>query len=45
MGYYPTEKEIENITNEIKFSTYIENNELVDSVDFETLIKRELGSW
>mgnify|MGYP000915979297 CR=1 FL=1 len=40
MGYYPTQKEIDNMQNEIKFSSYMENfKETVNELDLNMFLK------
>jgi len=39
MGYYPSEQEVENMKNEVKYSRFIETGEYVDSLDMETFVK------
>ncbi|CAF4904019.1 unnamed protein product [Rotaria sp. Silwood1] len=38
-GYYPTEQEIEEILNEVKFSTYVETNINAEHIDLNDFIK------
>ena len=39
MGYYPTLQEIQNMQNEVRFSSYTESGQPNLSVNFETFIK------
>nr|KAG5708132.1 hypothetical protein BaRGS_002868 [Batillaria attramentaria] len=39
MGFYPTEQEIEDMINEVKFSKYVENGRYVEELDLGTFIK------
>ena len=39
MGYYPTNQEIQNMQNEVRFSSYTESGQPNLSVNFETFIK------
>lgn len=39
MGHYPTNKEIENMKNEVEFGKYPENCEKIDRFDLETFVK------
>lgn len=39
LGYYPTEQEISNVINEVKFSQYLETKTHVTDVDVETLVR------
>lgn len=39
MGYYPTEKEIENMQNEVKRSGSSETGEFVDELDLLMFLK------
>lgn len=39
MGYYPTNKEIENMQNEIRFSKYIDPGEQVEELDLNMFLK------
>jgi len=39
MGYYPTDQEIENMKNEIKFSKYLETGEYVIDIEINTFLK------
>lgn len=39
MGHYPTNKEIENMRNEVEFGNYTENCEKVDRFDLNTFVK------
>ncbi len=39
LGFYPTEREVQDIVNEVKFSKYVQTAQYTSEVDFETLIK------
>jgi WD40 repeat protein/Ca2+-binding EF-hand superfamily protein len=39
LGYYPTEQEISNVINEVKFSRYLDTKTHVMDVDIETLVR------
>jgi hypothetical protein len=39
MGYYPTNKEIENMKNEIRFSKYLDPGIEVDELDLNMFLK------
>lgn len=39
MGHYPTNKEIENMKNEVEFSNYTENCEKIDRFDLNTFVR------
>ena len=39
MGHYPTNKEIENMKNEVEFGNYTENCEKVDRFDLNTFVR------
>ena len=39
MGYYPTNQEIQNMQNEVRFSQYTESGQPKLSVDFDTFIR------
>ncbi|CAF0905178.1 unnamed protein product [Adineta ricciae] len=39
LGYYPTEQEVEEMINEVKFSTYIDTKTYVDEIDLNDFIK------
>ncbi len=39
MGYYPSEMEIENMKNEVKYSRYTQMGQGVSSVDISTFIR------
>lgn len=39
MGYFPTNQEIENMKNEIKFSKHLETGEYVTELEINTFLK------
>jgi Ca2+-binding EF-hand superfamily protein len=39
MGYYPTQQEVQNMKDEVKFSVYSEFGDPTTSVDMDTFIK------
>ena len=39
MGYYPTEAEVKNMEDEVKFSVYSESGDATDNVEIDTFIK------
>ena len=39
LGHYPSEQEIEDMINEIKFSRYVDTGEYVSNIDLGTFIK------
>jgi len=39
LGYFPTQLEITNMTNEVKYSKFAESGEYVDRIGFEDLVK------
>lgn len=39
MGHYPTQKEIDNMITEIKFSEYLEQGKYVDELDLNIFLK------
>ena len=39
MGYYPTEQEVQNMKDEVKFSNFVDTTMYVNSVDLETFIR------
>lgn len=39
MGFYPTNQEIENMKNEIKFSKYLETGEYVTELEINSFLK------
>ena len=39
LGFYPTEQEIEDMINEIKFSEYIDTNAFVESINLDDFIR------
>ncbi|CAJ1410478.1 unnamed protein product [Effrenium voratum] len=39
LGYFPTQLEITNMTNEVKYSRFAETGEYVDRIGFEDLVK------
>ncbi|XP_065682743.1 cilia- and flagella-associated protein 251 isoform X1 [Hydra vulgaris] len=43
LGFYPTEEEIENMINEVKFSEYVDTGKCMDSLDLEDFTKLYLN--
>ena len=41
MGFHPTEEEIENMINEVKFSKVDTTGQIVTEIDMEGLVKRK----
>jgi cilia- and flagella-associated protein 251 len=39
LGFYPSEQEIDDMINEVKFSKYVDTNEYVDAIDLNEFIK------
>ena len=39
MGYYPTQLEVENMKDEVKFSNFTETGKYVNAVDLDTFIR------
>ena len=39
MGHYPSEQEVEDMINEVKFSNYVDTGEYVTEIDLGTFIK------
>ena len=39
MGYFPTDYEIENMKNEVKYSTYAETGTINESIDMDMFIR------
>jgi WD40 repeat protein/Ca2+-binding EF-hand superfamily protein len=39
LGYYPSEQEVEDMTNEVKFSQYVDTGLTIDKIDLAGLIK------
>lgn len=39
MGYYPTEAEVKNMKDEVKFSVYSDNGDATTSVEIDTFIR------
>jgi hypothetical protein len=39
LGYYPTNKEIENIMDEVKYSEYLEKGTYVTELNLNTFVK------
>jgi WD40 repeat protein len=39
MGYYPTEQEVENMKDEVRFSNFTETGQYSNSIDLETFIR------
>ena len=39
MGYYPTQQEVQNMTDEVKFSVYSDMGDPTTTVDMETFIR------
>jgi hypothetical protein len=39
LGYYPTEREVDDLVNEIQFSKFVDTGEYVDNFSVEDLIK------
>ena len=42
LGHYPSEQEIDDMINEIKFSTYVDTGEYVTNIDLGTFIQCKL---
>jgi hypothetical protein len=40
MGYYPSEQEIQNLFNEIKYNQVIQTGDVTDAITFDEIIKR-----
>jgi WD40 repeat protein len=40
LGYFPTQLEIKNMTNEVKYSRFGETGEFVDSINFDELVTK-----
>ena len=45
LGHYPSEQEIEDMINEIKFSRYVDTGEYVSNIDLGTFIKCKFLSY
>lgn len=41
LGFYPTEKEVEDLISEVKYSKYVETGKYLDEISFDELVKRE----
>ncbi len=39
LGFYPTEQEIEDMVNEVKFVNYVDTNEHADSINLDDFIR------
>ena len=39
LGFYPTEQEIEEMINEVKFGQYIDTNEFVENINLDDFIR------
>ena len=39
LGYYPTEKDIENMTTEVKYSTYLIDSKVADTINFDDFLR------
>lgn len=39
LGYYPTEREVEDLVNELKFTNFVDTGEQIEEVTLDTIIK------
>ncbi len=45
LGFYPTEKEVDDLINEVKFSRFVTTGEYVDEIGFEELIQSKYSLY